>query len=184
MVGLGALASTLLIYGATEYAGGYGFIATFIGAVVIRNYDRSHEYQKAMHAFTEKAERLLMAAVLIAFGAAVAGGLLAPLTWPLVLCAVLIIFVIRPVAGVLGLIGFDRASWSDRLAISFFGMRGIGSFYYLSYALNEETFEGKEELWALVGLVVLISIFVHGISATPVTEKLDELREKEKKASA
>lgn len=184
MVGLGALGATLLIYGVTEYAGGYGFIATFIGAVVIKNYDQSHEYQKAMHAFTEKAERFLMAAVLIAFGAAVVGGLLASLTWTLVICAVVIVFIIRPIAGVLGLIGFNRAPWRDRLAISFLGMRGIGSFYYLSYALNEESFEGAEELWALVGLVVIISIFVHGISATPITEKLDEKREQENNLSA
>lgn len=181
MVGLGALAATLLIYGVTEYAGGYGFIATFIGAVVIRNYDRDHEYQQAMHAFTEKSERLLMAVILIAFGAAVAGGLLAPLTWPLAISAVLIIFVVRPLSGVLGLIGFDRAPWRDRLGISFLGMRGIGSFYYLAYALNEESFEGAEEIWALVGLVVIISLFVHGTLATPITEKLDELREKKEK---
>ncbi|GAB3540539.1 cation:proton antiporter [Pontibacter brevis] len=183
MVGLGALAATLLIYGATEYAGGYGFIATFIGAVVIKNYDQDHEYQKALHAFTEKAERLLMAAVLIAFGAAVAGGLLSSLTWTLVICAIIIVFIIRPLAGVLGLIGFNKAPWRDRFAISFLGMRGIGSFYYLSYGLNEENFEGAEELWALVGLVVIISIFVHGISATPITEKLDEMREQENKAA-
>ncbi|WP_255709892.1 cation:proton antiporter domain-containing protein [Pontibacter harenae] len=182
MVGLGALAATLLIYGVTEYAGGYGFIATFIGTVVIKNYDQSHEYQKAMHAFTEKTERILMSVILIAFGAAVAGGLLSSLTWPMVICAVIIVFIIRPIAGVIGLVGFNRAPWRDRFAISFLGMRGIGSFYYLAYALNEEDFEGPEELWALVGLVVLITIFVHGISATPINEKLDEMREKENKA--
>lgn len=178
MVGLSALAGTLIIYGATEYLGGYGFIATFIGAVVIRNTSRDHEFHKALHKNIEKSERIVMVAILIALGAAIAGGLMDALTWPLVICAILIVFVIRPVAGVLGLIGFDKSPWRDRLAISFLGMRGIGSLYYLAYAMNEETFEGEDEIWALVALVIVISIFVHGISATPITEKLDKMREK------
>lgn len=179
MVGLGALAATLLIYGATEYAGGYGFIATFIGAVTIRNYHRDHDYHEALHILIEKSERIFTAVILIALGGAIAGGLFEPLNWPLIICAILIIFIVRPVSGIIGLIGFKRAPWRERLAISFLGMRGIGSLYYLAYALNEEEFSGAEEIWALVGLVVVISIFVHGITATPITEKLDDLREKD-----
>lgn len=178
MVGLGALAATLLIYGVTEYLGGYGFIATFLGAVIIRNYKRRHEYHDSLHSLTEKVERLLTALIVISLGAAIAGGLFEPLNWRLVMAAVMIIFLIRPLSGVLGLIGFNKAPWRDRLAISFFGIRGIGSLYYLSFALNEEAFEGAREIWALVGLVIVISIFVHGITGAPVMNKLDELREK------
>lgn len=179
MTGLGALAATLLIYGVTEYAGGYGFIATFLGAVTIRNYNRDHEFHEAMHKVMEKFERIFTAGILIALGGAIAGGLLEPLSWPLVISALLIIFVVRPVSGILGMIGFKRVPWRERFAISFLGMRGIGSLYYLSYALNEEDFSGSDEIWALVALVVVISIFVHGITATPITEKLDKLREQE-----
>lgn len=177
ITGLGALAATLLIYGVTEYFGGYGFIATFIGAVTMRNYHREHEYHEAMHNLMEKSERILTVGILLALGGAIAGGLLDALTWQLVLCAILIIFVVRSVSGIIGLIGFDRAPWRERLAISFLGMRGIGSLYYLAYALNEEDFDGVDEIWALVGLVVVISIFVFGITATPITEKLDKMRE-------
>lgn len=182
MVGLGALAGTLIIYGATEYLGGYGFIATFIGAVVIKNTQRDHPFHEAMHKNIEKSERILMAVILIALGASIAGGLFDALTWPLVISAFLIIFIVRPVSGIVGLIGFDRSPWRDRLAISFLGLRGIGSLYYLAYAMNEEDFEGLDEIWALVALVIVISIFVHGISATPITEKLDKMREKESSA--
>ena len=38
---------------------------------------------------------------------------------------------------------------AERATIAFFGIRGIGSFYYLAYALNEERFAGAEELWAV-----------------------------------
>lgn len=78
------------------------------------------------------------------------------------------------------MVGFKRAPWRERLTISFYGIRGIGSLYYLSFALNKETFEGTKEIWALVGLVIVISIFVHGITAAPVTNKLDKMREQEK----
>ena len=179
MVGLGALAATLVVYGGTEYAGGYGFIATFIGAVVVRNHKREHEYQRFLFMFTEKTERVLTVLILLGLGAAIANGLLAPLTWPLALTAVLIVFVIRPISGVVGLIGFDRAPWRERLAISFFGVRGIGSLYYLAYALNEESFERAEEVWALVALTIVISVVVHGVTASPAMDKLDEMREKE-----
>jgi NhaP-type Na+/H+ or K+/H+ antiporter len=123
-----------------------------------------HEYHDSLHSLTEKIERLLTALIIISLGAAIAGGLLEPLNWRLVTSAVIIIFLIRPLSGVLGLIGFNKAPWRDRLAISFFGICGIGSLYYLSFALNEEAFEGAREIWALVGLVIVISIFVHGIT--------------------
>ncbi len=177
MMGLGALAGTLILYGTTQYVGGYGFIATFIGAVTLRNYERKHHYHESLHIFAEKSERILIAVIMIALGGAVAGGLLTPLTWPLILTAIIIVFVIRPVSGMIGLIGFNKAPIKERMAISFFGIRGVGSLYYLSYGLNQYNFPGSEEIWALVALVVIISVFVHGISASPVTKKLDEQRE-------
>ncbi|MEX0966060.1 MAG: cation:proton antiporter [Bacteroidia bacterium] len=176
MTGLGALAATLLLYGTTEFFGGYGFLATFVGAVMIRQYKPHHPLHKPMHILTEKLERILTAIILLALGAAIAGGLLAALNWKLIVCAVLIIFVVRPVAGMAGLAGSKAAPWRERLAISFLGIRGIGSLYYLAYALNQQDFAGSETLWALVALVIVISIFVHGITATPITEKLDKMR--------
>lgn len=178
MTGLGALAATLFIYGATEYAGGYGFIATFIGALAIRNYKPDHSYHKAMHILTEKMERIFTAIILIALGAAIAGGLLAPLNTSLVICALLIIFIIRPLAGMIGLIGHHTSPWQEKLAISFMGIRGIGSLFYLAYALNKEDFTGADQLWALVALVIVISTFVHGITAAPISKHLDKIRVK------
>jgi NhaP-type Na+/H+ or K+/H+ antiporter len=71
------------------------------------------------------------------------------------------------------------ASWPERLVVSFFGIRGIGSFYYLSHALAESSFQEVElivaaaELWALVGFVVLLSILLHGVSSSPVMDTFD-----------
>lgn len=176
ITGMSALAATLLVYGVTEYAGGYGFIAVFVAACAIRNYERDHEYHESLHVFTEQAEMLLTAGIVLALGGAIASGLLAPLTWPVVLVGLLLVFVVRPVAGVIGLLGFGGATWPERAAISFFGIRGVGSLYYLSYAINEEEFPGKETLWALVAFVVVLSIIVHGIAGASVMGVLDRRR--------
>jgi NhaP-type Na+/H+ or K+/H+ antiporter len=60
-----------------------------------------------------------------------------------------------------------------RGVIAFFGVRGIGSFYYIAYGINNGKFGSSERLWAVTGLVVLISIVVHGISATPALRWID-----------
>ncbi|NKE34741.1 sodium:proton antiporter [Natronococcus sp. JC468] len=169
--GLEALAGTLLIYGATEVVGGYGFIAVFVAAVAIRSYERSHEYNDALHELGELAEQAAMAVIMVFFGGAIAGGLLAPLTVEALVAAVAIVLVVRPAAGVVGLLGFDR-DWAERGAIAFFGIRGIGSFYYLAHGLNEGAFADADLLWALVGAVVVISIVLHGVTATPVINRL------------
>jgi NhaP-type Na+/H+ or K+/H+ antiporter len=62
--------------------------------------------------------------------------------------------------------------------IAFFGIRGIGSFYYLAYATATVTFPNSAELWALIGFVVIVSVVVHGISATPVMKRLDRRHER------
>jgi NhaP-type Na+/H+ or K+/H+ antiporter len=51
----------------------------------------------------------------------------------------------------------------------------VGSFYYLSYAMNHAAFPMPERLWAIVGLVALLSILLHGLSVTPIMRTLDRL---------
>lgn len=78
----------------------------------------------------------------------------------------------RPVAGIIGFIGWKRPL-REKLILAFFGIRGVGSFYYLAYGLNAAPFEGGDRLWALVGLICLMSILLHGITVTPVMRWFD-----------
>jgi sodium/hydrogen antiporter len=176
MEGLGALAITLVSYGVTELAGGYGFIAVFVAALVVRASERNHEYHHHLHDFAEDAERLLMAVVLVGLGGAITEGLLAELDWMLILVGLAIVFLVRPMAGMIGLFGQRSLPWAERWGMSFFGIRGIGSLYYLTHARNEAAFSQAERLWALVIFVVLVSVIVHGLSAKPVMHRLDQLR--------
>jgi NhaP-type Na+/H+ or K+/H+ antiporter len=91
--GFVALGITCLSYGLTELAHGYGFVGVFVAALTLRASERQHEYHDQLHAFTEQIERLLMMALLVCFGAAIAeGSIFAALSWPVVIVSVLIIF--------------------------------------------------------------------------------------------
>lgn len=177
MDGLVALAATFISFAAAELLGGYGFLAVFVAAVMIRRAERRHDYHEALHDFVGQVERLVTAVLLILFGGAITTGLWADLGWWEIGTAVVIVLVVRPIAGWLGLLGTGAARF-ERGAIAFFGIRGVGSFYYLAYATNQVDFAQAERLWGIVSLVVVISIVVHGITASPAMRRLDRLRSK------
>jgi NhaP-type Na+/H+ or K+/H+ antiporter len=170
--GFVALAGTFLAYGATEVVGGYGFLAVFVAAVVLRRSESDHDFHETLHDFAEQTEQLLMIALVVLLGGAVASGILAPLTWPAALTGLAVLFVVRPLTAWAALLRTATPK-SERAAIAFFGIRGIGSIYYLAYALNAATFSQKDLLWALVAFTVVVSIVVHGSTSTLVTRRLD-----------
>ncbi|MET0337922.1 MAG: sodium:proton antiporter [Caulobacter sp.] len=170
--GLIAIAATFVSYGVTEILHCYGFLAVFVTALSLRHAHREHKFQREMHDVTEQVERLAMMILLLLFGGALVSGLLAPLTWIDVGLAMAIIFIVRPLAGLIGLAG-SRLDRSEKLTLAFFGIRGVGSIYYVAYALNHAAFPAAERLWAIVGLVILISILLHGLTVTPIMRRLD-----------
>ena len=170
--GLIAIAATFVCYGVTELIQAYGFLAVFVTALTLRHAHREHDFHREMHDVTEQVERLAMMILLVLFGGALVSGLLAPLRFMDITAAIIIVLVIRPLTGLIGLAGFN-AAWREKLTIAFFGIRGVGSFYYLAYGLNHMPVEGGERLWAIVGLVVVISIVLHGLTVTPIMRKLD-----------
>lgn len=174
--GFVALGITLLVYGATELVSGYGFLAVFVAALALRAAEPGHEYHERLHDFAEELERLLMMALLVLLGgAAAAGGLLRQADGWVVAFALVAIFVVRPLAAWVAL---WRAGCppEERGTIAFFGIRGLGSFYYLAFALGHAEFDEAGTLWAAVTAVVLISVFLHGTTVTPVMAHLDRRR--------
>lgn len=173
--GLIAVGVTLFVYGLTTTVHGNGFVAVFVAALTIRSTRPEDEFHTAMSEFSEQIERLLLVIVMIVLGWAIGRGLLAPLTWGGALLAAAIILVIRPLATLLGFIGSTASAPSKRL-IGFFGIRGIGTLFYLQYALNRAAFPEASQIWAIAGATVLGSILVHGVSSTPLMAKADALR--------
>ncbi|WP_405874212.1 cation:proton antiporter [Streptomyces zaomyceticus] len=177
MEGFVALAATFLSYGLAELARGYGFVAVFVTACAVRAAERGHGYHKVLHGFTEQIERLLTAGLLFLIGHYLITDALTALTWQMVLLAVALVVIVRPVTGWIAQIGFVTGP-RERVVTAIFGLRGIGSLFYLSYALGHHGFDGQaRDLWALTTATVALSVLVHGVSATPAIRRLDRLRE-------
>lgn len=168
-----ALAATLFIYGLTEIIHGYGFIAVFVGAVTLRNYEMKHEFHTQLHSFTDQVERILVAIVLILFGGSLVSGLLEALTGPMILMGIVFVILVRPLAAYVAVLG-TRMHPIQRWSISFFGIKGIGSFFYLSFALVATDFAQAREIWSLAAFTVLISLLTHGSTAALSMSHIDE----------
>ncbi|WP_458107581.1 cation:proton antiporter [Arthrobacter sp. R3-55] len=174
--GFVALAATFLAYGVAEMLEGYGFVAVFLCALTIRSAEHNHSYHQVLHSYVEQLERLMTVVILVLLGGAIARGLLEGIGWAELLVAFAFLLLVRPLAGWLGLMG-GKTGPRERLAISYFGIRGIGSLYYVAYALTHGNFDAEaRELWALIGLVVALSIVVHGATTAPLMNRLDRLR--------
>ena len=170
--GFVALGGTFLTYAVAEVLHGYGFIAVFVGALTLRGEEDKHDYHIRLADFSEEIEKLLMMAMLVFLGAAMAGTALDGVNGLIVMAAVATVFLIRPLTGMIGLIG-TTMPWHERCVVSVFGIRGIGSFYYLAYALNQTDFGQAEVVWSVVSLIVLISVVFHGMSAGPLMVLMD-----------
>jgi NhaP-type Na+/H+ or K+/H+ antiporter len=173
--GFVVLAAMFLVYGMTELVHGYGFLAVFVAAGALRDYEREHEYHRVLHGFAEQIERVFTVALLVVFGGALAQGLLSGTDWRVLAFVAVLLLVLRPATSLLSLRGSVRDDL-ERRAIAFYGVRGVGSFYYLAYATSTASFVDARRLWAIVAAVVLASLVVHGTSAGPVMAVLDRRR--------
>jgi NhaP-type Na+/H+ or K+/H+ antiporter len=138
----------------------------------LRGTARSHAFHTELHRFSEQTENVLVVALLLLFGGALVSGLLGDLTVGGALVAVLLVFVVRPISGFVALVR-SPLSVAERGAIAFFGVRGFGSVYYVAYACSAAAFAGEGALWSITALAILISIAMHGITATPMMDVVD-----------
>ena len=182
-----ALAAVLLAYGASELAGGYGFLAVFVCAMTIRSAERTHDYHALMHQVVERLERLLTLVVLLLLGVGLARGLLADLDWRGAVVGVALVFAIRPICALLAFTAGRRGVGGsnapppsverrERLVTAFFGVRGVGSIYYLAFATGRTHFAEERWLWSTVGFTIVLSVVVHGVLATPAMRWLERAR--------
>jgi NhaP-type Na+/H+ or K+/H+ antiporter len=171
--GIAALGATLLIYGTAELAHGYGFLAVFVAALVLRDHERDHEYHEVLHEATETVERIGSALLLLLVGGAIAEGGFSALGWREAAVACAVVFVVRPVFGWLSLLAtpLDRM---QRLVIAGFGIRGMGSIYYLAYAGVHADFPEIRRVWAVVLLTIVLSVLVHGATANRAVKHAEE----------
>ncbi|MCR2747432.1 cation:proton antiporter [Limnobacter parvus] len=189
LVGLGLIA---IVYGLSEALHAWGFLAVFFAAVALR-----HTELKLASAIAVKPEQLdagddagaaprpIVSAEALVFKehlerlselmlVLLVGGMLFLdyWNWQSVSLAVFVFVVARPISVAIGLIG-TQTSWRVRGIAGWFGVRGIGSVYYLMYAIQHGVPEAlARELTYLTLIVVTLSIVVHGTSVKPLLNLL------------
>lgn len=169
------LAAVLVIYGATEAAGAYGFLAAFAGGLAFRRYERDHEVNQAIHEGTELVEKFLELAVILLLGSVTTlVGLSQPglAGWALV---PLLLLVVRP-AAVAAAFARSPLTKRERAFVAWFGIRGVGSLYYVAFAISAGVLTVAEEriLFWTVAATVLVSVVAHGLTGAPLTRRLIE----------
>ncbi|GHA63534.1 cation:proton antiporter [Pontibacter akesuensis] len=172
-----SLSATLLTYGVTELLHGYGFIAVFVAALTVSNIEEEHEYHVEMHDFVNQVERIIMVILLMLFGGSLVTGILDYLTWQGAVVGLVLLFFIRPISALPSMLG-TYSTTKEKLAVCFFGIRGIGSFFYLSFALDKVAFPESNELWSITAFIVMVSVILHGLTATNAIKVLDRERKK------
>jgi len=119
----------------------------------------------AMLSYSEQLDRIGEVAAVVVIGALLWAIDFSLAPWWFV---ALLLLLVRPMAVLIGLAG-SRISTPQQRLIAWFGIRGVGSLYYLSYAINRGVSgELANTLTALTLTVVVTSIVVHGISVTPL----------------
>ena len=192
-LGLGLIAA---VYGISELVAAWGFLAVFFAAVALRQTelelsgrppDTPDELQStalllsdpAMDApvptvsegsllFKEHLERVSEMVLILLVGGTL---FVDSWSWPAVGLAFFLFFVARPVSVLVGL-SFSRTSWRIRGLAGWFGVRGIGSLYYLMYAIQHGLPEDLAlQLIQITLIVITLSIIFNGISVKPLMRR-------------
>jgi NhaP-type Na+/H+ or K+/H+ antiporter len=191
-----ALGLIALAYAVALWAHAYGFLAVFAAGLALRRMERlaspdgdhapvvaadvvdvggdavaTHPHHAPAHmaesvlGFNERLERIAEVAVVVIVGVLMSG---MGLTWAAAGLAAVLLFVFRPLAVLVGLAGAPVSSL-QRGMTAWFGIRGIGSIYYLAYARNHGLPAELGERLALLTLTVVgASVVLHGMSVTPL----------------
>jgi NhaP-type Na+/H+ or K+/H+ antiporter len=178
-----AIGAILAVYGAAELVEAYGFLAVFAAGIAFRRYEREHEVHQRLHEVTLVVEKLGELTVLLLLGSVLPIGGVLELGWPVVVAALGLILVVRPLAVLVALLPTSRP-WRERLFIAWFGIRGIGSIYYLGFAFSVLTPVDARPLFSVVTVAIVISVVVHGLTSSPLTRRLLSSRRGETPAAA
>lgn len=163
---LAAWSMAVMAYSLAEAFHGNGFIAAFFGGLALNV--RIPKVREQIQEFGETEGQQLALFVFLLFGLAAVPKAVPYWDGTALLYAVLSLTVIRMVPVAVSLIGTGLSRYSSAF-IGWFGPRGIASVLYILIVVNELGLEGYEPMLAVVVLTILLSIYLHGISAVPLS---------------
>jgi NhaP-type Na+/H+ or K+/H+ antiporter len=155
-------------FAAAQAAGGSGFIACFVGGLLLSGLRERHKEELLRGA--EHTGEALALLTWVVFGGIVVARMIDRVTWPALLYAVLSLTVIRMLPVFLCLIG-TRTSTADKLFIGWFGPRGLATIVFAVLVLDEKL-PGNDTIILAAGWTVLLSVIAHGLTANPLVKRM------------
>lgn len=163
---MSSLSIAVLAYAAAESVHGNGFIAAFFSGMLLGT--KSQHLRETIHGFGESFGQILVLFIFL-----VTGLVIVPLAFPhwdliALVYALLSLTAIRMIPVAISLLGtgLDRKTM---LFIGWFGPRGIASILYLLIAVMQLNQLGNTRVFSVISLTVVLSIFLHGMSAVPLS---------------
>ena len=134
---------------------------------------RDAAHSSSLLAFSAQCERLAEVGLVLVIGACLAW---VQWTATLIVFALAMIVVVRPLS-VLAVVRRSMLSPVQRRLVAWFGIRGVGSVYYLAYAIEQGLPAGLAlRLTDATLATIAVSIVVHGVSVTPIMERYHRAR--------
>jgi NhaP-type Na+/H+ or K+/H+ antiporter len=155
-------------FAGAQAAGGSGFIACFVGGLLLSGLRERHKEELLRGA--EHMGEALALLTWVVFGGIVVARLIDRVTWPALLYAVLSLTVVRMLPVFLCLIG-TRTSTTDKLFIGWFGPRGLATIVFAVLVLDEKL-PGNDTMMLAAGWTVLLSVIAHGVTANPLVRRM------------
>src|SRR5436190_11480852 len=162
------IAGAGLAYGIAAGLGGSGFIAAFLAGAIFGALV-SHESEEASR-LSEELGALLGGVTLLAFGAVLLGPALEHMSWPIALYVVLSLTLVRMLPVAVAMIG-TRATWRTVGFVGWFGPRGLASIVFAVIVVQEAQLPGAQTILVASYLTIGLSVFAHGITATPLARR-------------
>ncbi len=161
-------ATAVLAAGIAVGLGGSIFIAAFVGGLVFGGVRRRAEGEVGY--LVDQGGELLNAVTFLVFGAVILGPRLDDLTWELVLYAALSLTVVRMLPVALSVLG-TGARPPTVAFLGWFGPRGLASIVFAVILFEESNLPHQNTILLAVMTTVALSIYVHGLSAQPLTTR-------------
>lgn len=163
-----ALATILITYSLTQLIHGYGFAAVFVAGIAMQRRVANPDKSNSQLRFISRLEKLTEVGAILLLGSLLRLEPIMRFAAPALLIAGLLLFVIRPLGSWLSTIGAPVHP-ATRWLFGWFGIRGVGSLYYLTYAFGHGLKGNTGELIAWITFItVVLSVVLHGVSSTPL----------------
>jgi NhaP-type Na+/H+ or K+/H+ antiporter len=188
-------------YGAAQLLHGYAFVAVFVAGVALRHQELratgkhtaptvalekvehgerdkaartpelAHAYiAESMMAFAVEIEQTVELVLMLLIGSVVSAHWRELLQWHAIWPALALLFVVRPLCTLVALAG-SSATWPQRFLAGWLGIRGVGAFYYLLFAIEHLRRVAQDAALAVVMAAIVGSVLLHGVSATLLLER-------------